>query len=103
MGTGKTSVGRLLAERLGVDFVDTAALIESRHGSIASIFAEHGEARFRQLEHEVAVELAARDRLVISTGGRMLLDPDNAATLARTGRIVCLTATVDTIVARVAP
>ncbi len=103
MGTGKTTVGRLLAAQLGYEFVDTDAAIEERHGPIASIFHEHGEGEFRRLERAVAVELAAGDRQVIATGGRLLLDAVNAATLQRSGRVFCLTASVDTILARVAP
>jgi shikimate kinase len=78
MGTGKTTVGRLLAERLGYGFVDTDALIVARHGPIAEIFAGRGEGEFRRLEAEVAAELADRTGLVIATGGRMLLDHGNA-------------------------
>ncbi|MFP5487463.1 MAG: shikimate kinase, partial [Acidimicrobiia bacterium] len=100
MATGKTTVGRVLAERLGYELVDTDAVIEERHGPIPQIFAEYGEDEFRRLEREVAAELAQRDGLVISTGGRMLLDPVNAEVLGATGDIVCLTATVDTIVER---
>lgn len=103
MGTGKTTVGRLLAARLGFGFVDTDAVIEERHGPIPTIFAERGEGEFRRIEREVAAELAERDGMVVSTGGRLLLDAVNAEALQRTGRVFCLSATVDTIVARVAP
>lgn len=101
MGTGKTTVGRLLAARLGYEFVDTDHIIEERHGSIPHIFAAHGEDRVRQLEREVAAELADRDGLVVSTGGRMLVDPVNAEALGATGDVFCLTASVDTILERV--
>ena len=100
MGTGKSTVGRLLAERLEYDFVDTDAVIEERHGPISAIFAEHGEEAFREMEHDVATELAQRIGLVIATGGRMLLDERNAAALDTTGTIFCLTATVDELVER---
>lgn len=103
MGTGKSTVGRLLAERLGFDFVDTDEMIESRHGSIPAIFAEQGEGRFRELERELAQELSARHGLVIATGGRMMVDAVNAHVLGSTGAVICLTATVDTLVARLTP
>jgi shikimate kinase len=103
MGTGKSTVGRLLAERTGRAFVDTDAIIEERHGPISDIFATQGEHAFRRMERELAAELASRDGLVIGTGGRLLLDPVNAAVLERTGRVFCLTASVDTILRRVAP
>ncbi|MCB0996126.1 MAG: shikimate kinase [Acidimicrobiales bacterium] len=101
MGTGKSTVGRVVADRLGFEFVDTDHLIEARHGPIPEIFAAQGEAAFRELEHEVATELAERSSVVVSTGGRLLLDPRNVAPLSETGRVVCLTASVDTILARV--
>jgi shikimate kinase len=101
MGTGKSTVGRLLAERLGYEFVDTDQLIEERHGAIADIFRTRGEDAFRRIERDLAAELATRDRLVISTGGRLMLDPHNAASLGRHGRVFCLVATADEILARV--
>lgn len=103
MATGKTTVGRLLADRLGYEFVDTDQLIEARSGCrIPEIFREQGEAAFRALEAEVARELGGREGLVVSTGGRLMLDPDNAAALGRNGRVFCLVATPGDILDRVA-
>ncbi|CUS03828.2 Shikimate kinase/3-dehydroquinate synthase [Candidatus Promineifilum breve] len=103
MGTGKTTVGRLLAERLGREFVDTDDLIVARAGRpIADIFNDDGETRFREWEAQVAGELAGRRGLVIATGGRLMLDPDNAAALGATGPVLCLTADPADILARVA-
>lgn len=101
MGTGKTTIGRLLAGRLGFDFVDTDAVIVERHGPIPAIFAEHGEGAFRRMERDVADELADRTGLVIATGGRMLVDAVNAERLAATGDVFCLVASIDTILVRV--
>lgn len=101
MGTGKTTVGRLVAAALGMEFVDTDRVIEERHGPIPQIFAEHGEGHFRRLEREVASELADRSSQVVATGGRLMLDAVNAERLGATGDVLCLTASVDTIVARV--
>ena len=101
MGTGKTTVGRLLAAELGFELVDTDALIEERHGPIAEIFASRGEAAFRAIEREIAAELAGRAGLVIATGGRMLLDPANTAALGAQGRVFCLVAAPEEVYARV--
>ena len=102
MATGKTTVGKLLAEELGYAFVDTDELIEARSGqSVAEIFRRKGEAAFRDMEAEIARELADKQGMVISTGGRMMLDPDNAAALSKSGRVFCLVATPEEILQRV--
>lgn len=101
MGTGKTTVGRIVAERLGWPFIDTDQLIERRHGPIPAIFAEQGEDAFRDMEREVARELADSDVAVISTGGRFMLDDANVDALGSTSVIFCLHAPAGEIVRRV--
>jgi len=102
MATGKTTVGKLLAEQLGYAFVDTDDLIVERSGqSIPGIFREKGETAFRNMESEIARELGQKEGFVISTGGRLMLDAGNAAALARTGRVFCLVATPEEILERV--
>lgn len=101
MGTGKSSTGRILARRLGYEFVDTDQLIEARRGlSVADIFARDGEAAFREAEAGVARELGRRTGLVIATGGRLMLDPANAEALGAGGAVYCLTAEPEEIVRR---
>ena len=101
MGTGKTTVARILADRLGYGFVDTDEVIESRAGPIPEIFERDGEPGFREMERSVARELAGGTGLVISTGGRMMLDPECAACLEPTADVFCLTAGTDTIIERI--
>jgi 3-dehydroquinate synthase len=101
MATGKTTVGYQLANKLGMEFVDTDELIESRHGPISRYFAERGEEEFRAIEREVARDLGSKTGLVIATGGRMILDPENFKALSRNGRIFCLVATPEEIHKRV--
>ena len=100
MGTGKSTVGRALAERMGFVFTDTDTVIEDRHGPIVDIFANHSEAAFREMERTVASELSQLWGLVIATGGSLMLDAFNAEALSSTGRVFCLTATVDALVER---
>lgn len=97
MGTGKTSVGRLAARRLNREFVDMDQVLEAREGtSVAQIFSREGEAYFRSRERELCTELAARDSLVIATGGGALVDPVNRARFAN-ATVICLEASVDEI------
>jgi shikimate kinase len=78
MGVGKTTVGKLLAAKLNYRFFDTDAVIEqAANQSIAQIFAESGEDSFRQLETQVLSELCAYKRLVIATGGGIVLRREN--------------------------
>ncbi|UCG25470.1 MAG: hypothetical protein JSW55_05615, partial [Chloroflexota bacterium] len=103
MGTGKTAVGRIVAERSGREFVDTDDLIEERAGrSIAEIFEDQGEVAFRAKEQDMARELSGRTELVVASGGRMLLDPVNALLLSRNALVYCLAASPQEIMARLA-
>lgn len=78
MGSGKTTVGRLLAEQLGYRFFDTDTVIEQvAKQSVSQIFAADGEAIFRQLETQVLAELSAYTRLTIATGGGIVLKREN--------------------------
>lgn len=103
MGTGKTSTGRALAQRLGRSFIDLDAMIEEEAGrTIPEIFAAEGEAAFRALEKAAVRRVAARRALVISTGGGTVKDAANVAELKKNGAIVCLKASVDAVLARTA-
>ena len=103
MGTGKTSIGRLLATRLGCAFHDLDKKIEEQHGmSIPAMFAQHGEPYFRAREKEAVRDAAGRTNLVIATGGGTVKDPENIALLRQNGVLVALTADVDTILQRTA-
>src|SRR5882672_5892585 len=102
MGTGKSTVGQIVAEALRFEFIDTDARIEEQAGkNIAQIFASDGEAMFRRLESELVQELRTRARLVVSTGGGLLMNPENLAALQEHALIVCLWASPETIWSRV--
>jgi shikimate kinase len=103
MGTGKTTVGRIVAARLGWRFWDTDALLEAQLGRpISQIFAEDGEAFFRRRESTMCQELAWRRHEVIGTGGGIVLDPANREALNQAGLAICLDAPADEIAARLA-
>lgn len=104
MGTGKSSIGRVAAEQLHFEFVDTDELIENNLGkTIAQIFADEGEASFRKHEQNIVAELAGRRNLVISTGGGLVVNPDNLASLKTHALVVCLWASPEIIWERVRP
>lgn len=101
MATGKSSVGRLLARRLGFDFIDTDAWIEARlQRRISEVFAQEGEAWFREYERKMVQELAEVSRTVISTGGGLAAQADNLACLKRHALVVCLWGSPETIWSR---
>ena len=103
MGTGKSTVGRLVARQLQRPFVDSDDLIVERAGkSIAQFFAEVGEDRFRSLERSVCYNLAAQNGLVIATGGGALLDADSRSALGKSGLLICLLASPESIRTRLA-
>jgi shikimate kinase len=98
MGTGKSSTGKVLAKRLGWQFVDTDDLIEQEAGkSITDIFSEDGEEPFRILERHVAAGIRDIRHRVVATGGGILLDPVNRQNLENSGLLILLTADVDSI------
>ena len=97
MASGKSSVGRLLASKRSLVFIDTDDLIVETHGSIEQIFATRGEDAFREMERAVAKDLEAREGLVIATGGRMMLDQYCADALSSNGHVFCLSASIQEI------
>ncbi|MBI5502326.1 MAG: hypothetical protein HY907_18930 [Deltaproteobacteria bacterium] len=102
-GSGKTTVGRLLAAKVGLEFVDADEEVERRAGeSVAEIFARGGERRFRELEREVMLGLLARGGLVVATGGGCVLDPEVREGLRRSGAAAWLDASPAERAARIA-
>ena len=102
MGTGKTTVGKRLAKRLGWRFVDVDQLIEaSAKMPVARIFAERGEVVFRRLERRCINRVVHDSQQVIATGGGAFVDPTSRARLRVSGPVICLTAQPRTILARV--
>lgn len=101
-GTGKSTVGQLVAERLGIEAIDADVEIERRAGRpIAAIFAEEGEAAFRDFEAAVVAELATRRGVVVALGGGAVLREATRDTVRAAGPVVWLTASVDTIASRI--
>jgi shikimate kinase len=91
MGTGKTSVGRLVAELLRFEYLDTDEVIQAGTGrSITDIFTADGEPAFRALEQQVVKELAGRKKIVIATGGGLPVNLENLASLKTHSLVVCL-------------
>ena len=101
MGSGKTTVGRLLAQRLHWAFVDTDVQIESVTGrTIPELFARIGEAGFREIEHEVLRTVTGKTRQVVALGGGAPLRSDNWQMIRSTGRTVYLSVPIDVLWSR---
>ena len=101
-GTGKSSIGRILADRLGKELVSTDAAIAQRANlAIPDIVTRYGWDHFRDLESQACRELAGKDGLIIDTGGGAILRPENVACLKAGGILFWLTAEVGTIAARI--
>ncbi|MBA4396463.1 MAG: shikimate kinase [Syntrophus sp. (in: bacteria)] len=100
-GTGKTAVGRLLADRLCLAFYDADELVEQRGGqTIREMVAAKGWEFFREREQDCIRELSGIDGAVIATGGGAVLDPENVRLLKRKGRLIWLVADVQTVIVR---
>lgn len=103
MGSGKSTVGKMLADILEYDFVDTDRVIEERAGrSIPQIFEEQGEERFRELETLVVESVCSRSRTVISTGGGAVLRQRNFRCLKESGTVVYLRLSEEELLRRTA-
>ena len=102
MGTGKSTIGRRLAKRLGWAFVDVDRVIEASAGmSVAKIFAERGEAVFRRLERRAIGRVIRAREQVIAAGGGAFVDPESRTKLRMSGPVVCLSAKPQVILARI--
>lgn len=101
-GSGKTTVGRVIAGRLGWQFLDADAVLEERHGrTIREIFATEGETGFRNKEADVLADLCSRKETVIATGGGIILRAENRSLMKRHGFIAWLRADPATLLARI--
>jgi shikimate kinase len=102
MGTGKSTVGRFLAEKLSWELIDTDHYIEKQaEMSIAELFSMHGEPYFREIETRAIQEIMGKSNQVIATGGGAVLAEVNRTSLKENGFVVALTASIETILQRV--
>ncbi len=102
MGVGKSEVGRILAEKLGMTFTDLdEEIVEKAGKSIEAIFEDDGEATFRDLERAIVNEAAVREGQIIACGGGAVLDEVNLRSLRKSSKMILLTADTTTILNRV--
>ena len=102
MGTGKSTVGKRLAQTMAWDFVDTdLEIVDVTKLCISEIFRRHGETRFRSEERLVVTRVAQAENLVIATGGGTILNPENWQALAECGVLINLYAPLDVILERI--
>lgn len=101
MGTGKTVAGKIVAEKLNMEFIDTDEIIEKREKDrIARIFQVKGESYFRKVEEEVIKDISEKTNCVIATGGGAIINKNNFENLKKNGVIICLEAEPSTILLR---
>ena len=101
-GTGKTTIGKLLAKQLGKEFIDADVYLEKKEGmSIKDVFKKGGETLFRDIESKVITELSLLDNKVIATGGGAVLREENVKNLKRHGIIILLDADANTLHKRI--
>jgi len=101
MGTGKTTVGKLLAKRLNYGFYDSDDVIEERTAvTIPKFFAERGEQSFRKIEQQVISELLNQEKIVLATGGGAILHSESFAAMKEKGVVIALEASIETLWAR---
>ncbi len=102
MGTGKSTIAKLLAKQLAWTLVDTDDLVEQKQGrTISELFQTRGESYFRKVESDVLREVMAEKRQIVATGGGSVLLPENRRYMLDNGFVVALTADEDTIIRRV--
>ena len=101
MCSGKSRIGRELAQRMDVRHIDIDRVIEQRIGPITPWFQQNGEAAFREVEKKVLTELLTEDRAVISTGGGTPMEGDNMKRMLAAGTVVYLDVPFDDLLARV--
>lgn len=101
MGAGKSTIGRMLAAKVGYGFLDTDHVIEERAGAdIPWIFDVEGEAGFREREHQVLSELSSQKNVVLATGGGIVVRPDNRELLQGLENVIYLQASIDQLLSR---
>ncbi len=102
MASGKTRIGKMLAENLKRDYIDSDALIEERSKkSIAKIFEQDGEAKFRELEKEAIKEISQKEKAVVSLGGGAITKSENLRVVRNSGILVCMRATPEILCERI--
>lgn len=101
MATGKSAVGKIVADSIGYTFIDVDTLIEEEAGvSVSKIFEVEGEVSFRERETRMIHDVSRLQKSVISTGGGAMIRPENREMLKKSGVVICLEATVEEILKR---
>ncbi|MCF6148063.1 MAG: shikimate kinase [Candidatus Kuenenia sp.] len=101
-GTGKSFIGKILAQRLNRKYIDADEYLEQKEGkTIKDIFAESGEETFREIESRVIAELCMQNNLIVATGGGVVLNAENVGRMKKCGVAILLEADADTLFERI--